>query len=44
MYSDLQVEKDIVWWELKKKRAAAYANLAQEPEKMVSWFEVHLSN
>lgn len=37
-YNTLQVEKDILWLDLEKKRGAAYAWLGEHPEKIVSWF------
>jgi dienelactone hydrolase len=37
-YHDLQVDKDILWLDLEKKRGAAYAWIGKNPEKILEWF------
>ena len=41
-YNDLQVEKEILWLDLEKKRGAAYAWLGSNPEPVVGWFNKYL--
>tara|TARA_B100000683_G_scaffold37495_1_gene32775 strand:- start:14292 stop:15161 length:870 start_codon:yes stop_codon:yes gene_type:complete len=40
-YQNLQVEKEILWLDLEKKRGAAYAWLGNHPEQVVDWFDKH---
>ena len=41
-YADLQVEKQMLWLKLEKKRGAAYAWLGENPEPILKWFDTHL--
>jgi hypothetical protein len=41
-YNDLQVEKDMLWLELEKKRGAAYAWLGENSNPILSWFDKYL--
>ena len=41
-YNDLTVEKEILWLDLEKKRAAAYDWLGKNPEPIVGWFNKYL--
>ena len=41
-YKDLQVEKEMLWLELSKKRAAAYDWIGKNPEKILEWFGKYL--
>lgn len=50
VYDDLQVEKDILWIDIPKKkggafpnRAAAYDWLGENPEPILGWFNKHLA-
>ncbi len=38
-YDDLVVEKDIVWLDLEKKRAAAYDWVGKSPKPILGWFD-----
>jgi predicted alpha/beta-fold hydrolase len=40
-YNNLQVEKEILWLDLEKKRGAAYAWLGNHPEQVSAWFDKH---
>lgn len=40
-YNKLEVEKELLWLDLEKKRGAAYAWLGEHPEKVVAWFDKH---
>lgn len=40
-YQNLQVEKEILWLDLEKKRGAAYAWLGNHPEQVADWFDKH---
>ncbi len=37
-YSELKVEKEMVWTSIDKNRLAGYADIAEHPEKMMEWF------
>ena len=41
-YSRLSVEKEIMWLDLEKKRAAAYDWLGKNPEPILDWFGKYL--
>ncbi|QTN39782.1 alpha/beta hydrolase [Cryomorphaceae bacterium] len=41
-FNDLTVEKDILWLDLDKKRAAAYDWIGKNPEPVLGWFNKHL--
>ena len=41
-YEDLQVEKEMLWLDLEKKRGAAYAWLGKNPKPIVGWFDKFL--
>lgn len=41
-YNDLQVEKEILWLQLEKKRGAAYAWMSNEPQKLIDWFDKYM--
>lgn len=41
-YNNLQVEKDILWLDLEKKRGAAYAWLGKTPEPILGWFDKYM--
>ena len=38
IYNDITTEKEMVWLDLEKKRAAAYDWVGKNPEKIVAWF------
>ena len=38
-YSELNVEKEMVWTSVQKSRIAGYADVAEHPEKMLEWFD-----
>ena len=42
-YNDLQVEKEIIWLDLEKKRGAAYDWLGKNSDEVLGWFEKYLS-
>ena len=42
-YSDLSVEKKMLWLDLEKKRGAAYDWLGKNPSQILEWFKQHLS-
>lgn len=37
-FEDLKVEKEILWLDLEKKRAAAYDWIGKKPDKILEWF------
>ena len=37
-YDELQVEKEMMWLDLGKKRAAGYDYLTKNPDKILEWF------
>ena len=41
-YNNLQVEKEMLWLDLDKKRGAAYAWLGEHREPIIDWFDRHL--
>ncbi|MEM7381952.1 MAG: alpha/beta hydrolase [Bacteroidota bacterium] len=41
-YEALQVEKEMLWLELEKKRGAAYAWLGENSEPIVNWFNKYM--
>ncbi len=41
-YDELQVEKEMMWLDLGKKRAAGYDYLVNNPEKILSFFNKHV--
>ena len=41
-YDGLQVEKEMLWLDLAKSRAAAYDNLGESPEPLATFFSKHL--
>lgn len=41
-YDSLSVEKDMMWLDLDKKRAAGYDYLTKNPEKVLNWFNKHM--
>ena len=41
-YEDLQVEKEMLWLDLEKKRGAAYAWLGDNPAPIVNWYNQYL--
>ncbi len=41
-YNDLQVEKDIMWLDLAKKRGAAYAWLGESSGPILNWFNKYM--
>ncbi|WP_435625312.1 alpha/beta hydrolase [Flagellimonas sp.] len=41
-YESLTVEKEIMWLDLEKKRAAAYDWLGKNPEPVLNWFDKYL--
>jgi predicted alpha/beta-fold hydrolase len=43
-YNELRVEKEMLWVDLVKKRAAGYDYLATNPEKVLSFFDKHLDS
>lgn len=42
-YNDLQVEKEIIWLDLEKKRGAAYDWLGKNSDQILGWFKQHIS-
>ena len=42
-YDELQVEKELVWWDLAKSRAAAYDYLPRHPEEVAKFFDKYVS-
>ena len=42
-YDELRVEKEMLWLDLDKKRAAAYDWIGKNPEKILEWFGKHMS-
>ncbi|MEM7038186.1 MAG: alpha/beta hydrolase [Bacteroidota bacterium] len=42
-YKDLQVEKKMLWLDLKKKRAAAYDWIGHNSEEILGWFGKYMS-
>ena len=42
IYDDMQSEKEMVWLDLEKKRAAAYDWIGKNPTKILDWFEKYL--
>ena len=41
-YNELVVEKEMLWLDLEKKRAAAYAWIGKNSNEVLGWFEKHL--
>ncbi len=41
-YNDLTVEKEMLWLDLEKKRAAAYEWIGKNPEPILSWFDRYM--
>ena len=41
-YNDLTVEKDILWLDLDKKRAAAYDWIGKNPKEILEWFNKYM--
>ena len=41
-YDALKVEKEMLWLDLDKKRAAGYDYLTRNPEKILYWFDEHM--
>ncbi|OJJ15421.1 alpha/beta hydrolase [marine bacterium AO1-C] len=41
-YEALVVEKEMMWLDLGKKRAAGYDYLTKNPEKILAWFDKHM--
>ncbi len=41
-YNDIQVDKEIMWLDLEKKRGAAYAWLGKNSIPIVSWFDKYM--
>jgi pimeloyl-ACP methyl ester carboxylesterase len=41
-YNELKVEKELLWLELSKKRAAAYDWIGKNPDKILEWFGKHM--
>lgn len=41
-YDALEVDKDIMWLDIEKGRAAAYDYLGREPEQILDWFDRHV--
>ena len=41
-YQELQVEKDLMWLDLEKKRAAGYDYLTKHPEEILVFFEKYM--
>lgn len=41
-YNDLAVEKEILWLDLEKKRAAAYDWIGKNPEEILDWFNKYM--
>ncbi|MEM7369151.1 MAG: alpha/beta hydrolase [Bacteroidota bacterium] len=42
-YEALQVDKDLLWLDLDKKRAAGYDYLTRNPEKILHWFDKYMN-
>ena len=42
-YNDLAVEKEMLWLDLDKKRAAAYDWIGKNPEPIVGWFDKYVA-
>ncbi|NQZ44616.1 MAG: alpha/beta hydrolase [Flavobacteriaceae bacterium] len=42
-YKSLQVEKQMLWLDLEKKRGAAYDWLGKNPEPIIAWFDQHMA-
>jgi pimeloyl-ACP methyl ester carboxylesterase len=42
-YDDLRVEKEMLWLDLSKKRAAAYDWIGKNPEKILEWFGKYMA-
>jgi len=41
-YNDIQVDKEIMWLDLEKKRGAAYAWLGKNAKPVVDWFDKYM--
>ena len=41
-YNDIQVDKEILWLDLEKKRGAAYAWLGKNSKPIVAWFDKYM--
>ena len=41
-YNDLTVEKEMLWLDLEKKRAAAYDWIGKNPEPILNWFSKYM--
>ena len=41
-YNDLTVEKEMLWLDLEKKRAAAYDWIGKNPEPILGWFDKYI--
>ena len=41
-YNSLTVEKEMLWLDLDKKRAAAYDWLGKNPEPILNWFSKYM--
>ena len=41
-YESLTVEKEMLWLDLEKKRAAAYDWLGKNPSQILGWFNKHV--
>lgn len=41
-YNDIQVDKEIMWLDLEKKRGAAYAWLGKNSKPIVDWFDKYI--
>lgn len=41
-YNDLTVEKEILWLDLKKKRAAAYDWIGKNPKPILDWYKKYM--
>lgn len=41
-YNELQVEKEMIWLDLGKERAAGYDYLTKNPEKILNFFDKHV--
>ncbi len=41
-FSELNVEKDIIWPQLSKKRAAAYDWIGKNPDNILEWFDKYI--
>ena len=42
-FDAIEVEKEMMWLDLGKKRASGYDFLTRNPEKVLSWFDKHLN-